>query len=140
MNVLQGMTSKLRSVFMMIAEPRVTRLLYFIIYMSLLVAGILIIVEPPSDFQDVIGSRLVDIFGGFIALGAIFCAFSVLPGIWWLERVGIFALVTGLGVYFLILVGLQSSPIGFSVSFAFLLTFVLRWLDIHGAQLAPREE
>lgn len=126
--------------FLMIAEPRVTRLIHFGIYLSLLVAGVGVMYSPPSTFQEILGVALVHVFGGFIILGGILGAFAVLPGIWWLERAGLIALGTGLALYLIIVVGLQSSPIGVSITLAFLLTFVLRWMDIKGAQLAPREE
>lgn len=130
----------LHFVFMKIAEPRVTRLIHFGIYLSLLVAGVGIMYSPPSTFQEVLGVALVHVFGGFVILGAVLAAIAVLPGIWWLERAGLLALGTGLAMYLVIIVGLNSSPIGFSVTLAFLLTFVLRWMEIKGAQLAPREE
>lgn len=125
--------------FMKIAEPRVTRLLHFGIYICLLLAGIGVMITPPPAFQYIIGHILVYVFGGFIFIGGALSSFAVLPGIWWLERVGLVALSTGMFMYLVILTGLNPSPVSLSVSVAFILTFILRWLEIKDSQLAPRE-
>lgn len=129
-----------KTLFLMIAEPRVVRLIHFGIYLCLLLAGAGIIYSPPGSFQSVLGVSLVYVFGGFILLGAFVAAFAVLPGIWWLERVGLLSLITGMAMYIVILIDLRPSPVGMSISVAFILTFLLRWIDIKGSLLAPRED
>jgi len=127
------------SLFMKIAEPRVLRVLQFGVYICLIVAGGGVLANPPTSFENVIGLSLVYVFGGFLIIGAMLGAFAVLPGIWWLERVGILVIVTGLLMYIVMVVSLQSSSVGIGVSIAFILNFMQRWSEIKGAQLAPKE-
>lgn len=126
--------------FMLIAEPRVLRIIQCAIYICMMFAGVRVLANPPPQFQGVLGIALSLMFGGFLFLGSIFGAIAVLPGIWWLERVGIIALWTGLGIYAVVIVSLGSSPVGITVAIAFGLCFLQRWREIKGAQLAPREE
>ena len=130
----------MRSLFLRIAEPRHLRIMQFGIYVCMIFAGVGVLNDPPSSFESVVGLPLTMMFGGFIAIGSTFAAVAVLPGIWWLERVGIIALSVGLAMYLVMVVALQSSPVGISVSLAFILTFVQRYTEIKGSQLAPREE
>lgn len=125
--------------FMKIAEPRTVRLLHFGIYIALATAGAMILLNPPRSFENILGVALLYMFGVFVFGGAAVAAVAVLPGIWWLERVGLIALGTGMGIYIIIIVCLGTSPIGLSISIAFILTFILRWREIRRYQLAPRE-
>jgi hypothetical protein len=125
-------------VFLKIAEPRVVRLVQFGIYVCMLDAGHYVLTTPPHSFQGVLGQTLVNVFGSFVAGGALLGAIAVLPGIWWLERVGIIALATGLAMYSVIAISLGISPVGFAIGIAFILTFVQRWMEIRRFQLAPK--
>jgi hypothetical protein len=138
--ILDGAHAVFRKYFQLIAEPRVIRLVQFSIYVCMFIAGSNILLHPPKAFQFVLGLVLAYVFGAFITLGSLLGAISVLPGIWWLERVGIIALITGLGIYAIVIISLGSSPMGILVAIMFALTFVQRWLEIKGSQLAPREE
>lgn len=126
-------------VFMKIAEPRVIRMMHFGIYICMMIAGIGVIVRRPDHFESVVGITLLFIFGIFVALGALISAVAVLPGVWWLERVGIIMLTTGMGMYVVIICALGTTPVGVAVAIALTLTFGQRWVEIKGAQLAPRE-
>jgi hypothetical protein len=105
----------------------------------MIIAGAGVLAHPPSRFQFVLGLTLVYVFGTFIFIGAILGSISVLPGIWWLERVGLIALITGMSIYSVAIIALGASPMGIVVAIAFALTFAQRWQEIKGAQLAPRE-
>ncbi|MEX1078872.1 MAG: hypothetical protein WED09_07175 [Homoserinimonas sp.] len=124
--------------FLLIAEPRVVRLVQFGIYVCLLTAGWFVLTTPPRSFEGVLGQSLVTILGCFILVGGTLGAVAVLPGVWWLERVGILALATGLAMYSIIVVTLGASPIGVLMGVAFILTFVQRWMEIRKFQLAPK--
>lgn len=123
--------------YMRIAEPRVVRILYFGIYLCMGVAGTVLVSVPPEQYEDVIGLVLVYILGSFILLGGLFSAVAVLPGVWWLERVGIILLATAMLIYVVIVLSLKGSIIGVAVPIAFMLTFAIRWIDIRKYQLAP---
>lgn len=123
--------------YMKIAEPRVVRLLHFGIYLCMLISGIILVGRPPENYQDIIGLLLVYVLGGFLVLGGLLSAMAVLPGIWWLERVGIILLTTTMAIYVVIVVTLHGSAIGVAVPVAFIFAFILRWIDIRRYQLAP---
>lgn len=125
---------------MKIAEPRTVRLIYFVIYGLLGYAGCRIMRSVPSSLEDVIGHTLVVMLGIFMSVGALMCLIAILPGIWWLERVGIILLWTGLIIYLALVVFLGSSPLGIAVSAVVILFLLIRWIDIKDSQLAPRKD
>lgn len=125
--------------FLKVAEPRVIRIMQFWIYICMGLAGLGVIFSPSERFQEVLSIALVYIFGGFLVVGSALGAIAVLPGIWWLERAGVISLVTGMAIYVVIIVDLGSSAMGIVVALLFGLTFGQRWVEIHGAQLAPKK-
>lgn len=125
--------------FMRIAEPRVIRLMHFLVYLCMLITGIAICFSPPHHLQTVVGLALLYVFAGFVTIGSALCAFAVLPGIWWLERVGIIMLTTSMAMYVVIILTLGTSVVAVAVALALTITFAQRWTEIRGAQLAPRE-
>lgn len=124
-------------VYQRIAEPKVVRLLYFGMFICMVVAGIVLLSMPPEQYQDVVGLTLVYVLGTFLLSGGLFSAVAVLPGIWWLERVGIILLSTAMAIYVVIVLTLHGSVIGVAVPIAFILAFAVRWIDIRQYQLAP---
>lgn len=137
---LQWVHPRVEPWYMKIAEPRIIRLMQFGIYICMFIAGSKIIITPPAQFQTVLGQSLAYMFASFIFLGALFGAIAVLPGIWWLERVGLISLATGMLIYVIVVVSLKGSALGIVTAIAFGLTFIQRWLEIKGPDLAPREE
>ncbi|RFA15825.1 hypothetical protein B7R22_05305 [Subtercola boreus] len=127
-----------RFVFELIAEPRVIRLIMFAIYITFLAAGLLVIQSPSNGIMKVLGPGLVIVFGTFLAVGGLLGSVAVLPGVWWLERGGIIAAVTGLLMYMVIIVVLGTSAIGFPVALMLIGFLVIRWMEIRRYQLAPR--
>jgi hypothetical protein len=126
--------------FMMIAEPRVRRLMYFGIYVGLGILGSSVFVRPPKAIEGEFGLFLVYFFGGLIVGGTLLSAIAVLPGIWWLERSGLYSMAGGVAMYAGMLVVLGTSIIVTVLPTVFILVFALRWLDIKEFLLAPREE
>jgi hypothetical protein len=127
-----------RSAYMKIAEPRVIRIVQFFIYSLLFIAGILVLTDPPRALQDAAGGELYIMgFSLMLIVGALSSGVAVLPGIWWLERAGLVLLGFGLLIYLVMAIKLQSSPMGIVVCMILTLSFVQRWLEIKGAQLAP---
>lgn len=129
-----------KSLFLRIAEPRHIRLLQFGVYGCMMFAGVGVLRDPPGVFEESVGIFLVYVFGIFVALGSILCAVSVLPGIWWLERAGLMALGTGVAMYVTMAISLGASILAPLLSIALVLTFIQRFTEIRGSQLAPREE
>lgn len=124
--------------FLLIAEPRVVRVVQFGVYVCMTMAGHFVLVSTPHSFEGVLGQMLVVVFGTFVMVGGILGAIAVLPGIWWLERVGILSLMTGMAMYSVVVFTLGISPTGFLIGVAFILTFVQRWMEIRRFQLAPK--
>lgn len=127
-------------VYMMIAEPRVRRLLYFAIYSGLLSWGIGSMVHTPKSIEDILGgSILIQVFLSAIIVGSSLACVAVLPGVWWLERAGLLAIGTGIIMYAVIL--LASSSLFMVAMFPIIIVLIctLRWLDIKEYLLAPRE-
>ena len=105
----------------------------------MMIAGFGTIFGPPQAWLNVLGHVLIYVFGGFVFIGALFAAVSVLPGIWWLERVGIIMLTTSMTMYTVVIIALGRSPVSVAVALALTISFAQRWTEIRGAQLAPRD-
>ncbi len=124
--------------FLKIAEPRVVRMIQFGVYVSLATAGWYVLTHPPVSFLFILGPQLVAVFGGFLILGGVAGAIAVLPGLWWLERMGVVALWTGLSIFAVIVVALGISYVGFLISIALAGSLAIRWMEIRRYDLAPR--
>jgi hypothetical protein len=128
------------ALFLKIAEPRVIRLMLFAVYGLAMWGGLVILFTTPEQYVRVIGATLAYVFGSFIVLGSLLSGVAVLPGIWWLERVGIILLATGAAIYAVLLIYLGSSFVPVAFTLALAVCFAMRWVEIRGAQLAPRED
>lgn len=127
-------------IYMMIAEPRVKRLLYFGVYAMLTIAGAGVFFKPPAAIEHLLGGlALVNTFGVFIVLGAIICLITVLPGVWMFERAGLVSLAFGIAMYTVCLLFLGASFLVTILPIVIILICALRWLDIKEYLLAPRE-
>ncbi|QFG08706.1 hypothetical protein PBI_INGRID_31 [Arthrobacter phage Ingrid] len=134
----QWIRAGVHSVYMKIAEPRVIRIIQFFIYMLLLLVGGLLLSKVPANLERAAGGLgFVVAMAIMIALGALCAGIAVLPGIWWLERSGLVLLTFGLLIYIVMIDQLNSSPMGVTICLILILSFVQRWLEIKGAQLAP---
>ncbi|MEO6116023.1 MAG: hypothetical protein ABIP33_06525 [Pseudolysinimonas sp.] len=123
--------------FSKIAEPKVARIIQFVIYVCLFICGLYVLMHPPVSFLFVLGEGLVAVFGSFLVAGGILAAIAVLPGRWALERIGIISLWTGLGLFAIIAAALGISIVGFVIALCLSLSLLLRWLDIRKYQRAP---
>jgi len=136
MHHLQAVVPWAYKLFMKIAEPRVVRLGFFGVYICLMSLGTTILLRPPKSFQniDMLWSVLTlhFVLSSFLILGGLLSAASVLPGIWWLERTGLFVMGSGLLLFCIF----SASPY-VSIAIALVLVFALRWREIRKYQLAP---
>jgi hypothetical protein len=139
--VISSIYKTLFTVYMKIAEPRVKRLIYFVIYALLGTLGAISAFRPNERIAEFLGSQtLIYFYGALIVAGAIVCLFSVLPGIWMFERAGMVGSGTGIVLYVTTLILLGSSPTIVIFPIIIILMFFLRWLDIKDYLLAPRKE
>lgn len=123
--------------FLKIEEPRLIRVLQFVLYVTMATIGGLYLQHPPESYEGVLGLTLAYIFGGLILLGGVLGAFAVLPGIWWLERLAVISLCTGLSIFFVVALSLAASPIAIGVTWALIVSLTIRWFQITDYQLAP---
>lgn len=130
----------LYELYMKIQEPRVYRLLQLGVYICLGVAGLGVSLYPPASMTFILGSVYLQIYGWALFTGSVFASVAILPGIWWLERVGLVLLITSLAIYITIAITLHASSVNVFVSIAFILRFIQRWYEIHRWMLEPRIE
>lgn len=127
------------SLFLKIAEPRVMRLLLFGFYTCLGLYGLGILTNPPKGFEGVLGEALVITFSIFMLGGGAMGLVAILPGIWFIERVGLICLTTAMLIYIVVVAALHLSPVNYCIPSAFIFAFALRWMWIRWAQFAPRK-
>jgi hypothetical protein len=125
--------------FFMIAEPRVMRILLFGFYICLALYGLGILTHPPKGFEQVLDRTLVSVFASFMLGGGALALIAILPGIWFLERVGLICLTTAMLIYIVVVAALKLDPLNYCIPSAFIFAFALRWVWIRWAQLAPRK-
>jgi hypothetical protein len=134
----QWIKTGVHSVYMKIAEPRVVRIIQFFIYALLLLVGVLLLTKIPANLERAAGGHgFVVAMAVMLTIGALCSAIAVLPGIWWMERAGLVLLAFGLLIYVVMVDQLNASPMGVVICLILILSFVQRWLEIKGAQLAP---
>jgi len=134
----QWIKTGVHSVYMKIAEPRVVRIIQFFIYTLLLLVGVLLLNKIPANLERAAGGYgFVVAMAVMLTIGALCSAIAVLPGIWWMERAGLVLLGFGLLIYVVMVDQLNASPMGVVICLILNLSFVQRWLEIKGAQLAP---
>lgn len=132
------MKSLPRKWFLLIAEPRIQRVVQFTIYVLLAIGGYLLVVTPPGKFHAILGYGLVLTFGVFVLGGAVMGAIAVLPGIRWLERAGIVSLFIGLFIFEVLVLALAASSISFVFGLVLALMFVIRFMQIRKFALTPK--
>jgi hypothetical protein len=140
MNKLQKYIPFLFHIYLMIAEPRVRRLMYFVIYACLMVAGAGTFFSPPKYLANSLGGYFwIYVFASFIVVGTVLALVAVLPGIWWLERAALIAVITGVALYTITLLIYGASFLITLLPIIVILICALRLLDIKEYLLAPRE-
>lgn len=90
-------------------EPRVKKLLAAAAYVCAVLAGVHTIREPPSSLQGVLGLALTTAWGLFYLAGGVLGLGTVAQGWWWLERIGIYTIIVGAGLYLLVILYLHYS-------------------------------
>lgn len=83
-----------------IHEPRVSKVIYLVGYLIAIGIGTVTLWRPPTSIETPLGPTLTTIWAALILAGAIGSALAVLPGWWWLERLGIISIAGGALIYF----------------------------------------
>lgn len=123
-----------------ITEPRFASVSYFFIYALMATGGLLVIIEHPGLFVNVLGKMQTYWFGGFVTFGGLAGAVAVLPGWYWLERLAIYGIATGLALYGVVTTSVGITATGLLFSLAFIWGFIVRWNQIRTRQTAPKKE
>lgn len=124
-----------------IAEPRVQRITYLIVYLLHAVGGIGVLWSDPTSITYVLGRWPAVIWGCLLVVGGVFGAVAVLPGWNYIERIGIFGITIGVGMASLLL---WASPPGgvalllWSLVTGWLAIFLYRAWEIRGYTVAPK--
>lgn len=83
-----------------VPEPASDSVLITIAYCLMCVAGISALIDPPRSVYVAFPSQFLIVYwAALLAVGGFSAAISVLPGAYWLERVGSSALALGLVMY-----------------------------------------
>jgi hypothetical membrane protein len=81
-----------------IAEPRVQRVAYFVIYLLQFTAGAALGFVQPRAAEYEFGALITSVWAGFFMLGGLLGAVGVFPGWNFVERVGILSLMIAIGL------------------------------------------
>jgi len=126
------------SQFLRIEEPRIVRIFHFAIYVTLFIGGLFYINEPQGAVYEALGDGIISMSLGLsVVLGGLLGAIAVLPGIWWVERLGIISSASGLLMFLFAFMSVSASQIGAAIIIALVLTLFLRWLEVRKYQRAP---
>lgn len=145
------MPTKALAFWRQFAEYRSVKITMMVYYVIALLGGVVTLAMPPSTISQILGegsSPLVADFlniawGGFFLLGGLLGLIAVMPGWWWLEKLGIRCIWTSIAIYFLCVFPLHFLAEGNRLTQADVILmasgiFVLRYLMIRKYRYEPR--
>lgn len=100
--------SGLERAWMAIREPRVARIIFTIGYLIALLIGIFTLAWPPQTVLKVVGQPLATIWACFILGGGAIGLATIHTRLWNVERLAIYAIMTGMLMYAVIIIYIQS--------------------------------
>jgi hypothetical protein len=95
----QTLKITLHSIWLKVQEPRALSVIYFFAYLAIGLLGMFVATDPPRNVASSLGTGLLTFWGGLLLVGGALGSFSVLPGIWWLERAATLMCMTAVGIY-----------------------------------------
>lgn len=130
------------SIWDMLHEPPVVTAFATVAYAFLAVMGALSIHHPPGTITSELGNLATYSWSGFAILGGLLGTIAAPRGVWWLERVGLYSVMTFLAIYSTTVVNLQINSPGsrwmqlgiLALGWYFV---VSRWDRTKGAALDP---
>ena len=129
----------IRDWFYLIQEPRVVRLIMLAFYTCTAWAGYVAVAESPDLFFKAAGPLIVYSIAGFLILGGILGGIAILPGYWYIEKLGLLSIAFGLLCRAILIQALAGSPLAASLLASTIILVAVRWVSIRGADLAPKE-
>lgn len=122
---------------MLLHEPRSITALMAVAWVVVIIAGIGVITDPPALLAYAATPLLARVWGGLILAGGILGVLGCPPGWWWVERSGILAAGTGLAGFAWVYLR-EDSPMWLTaLHVVLILSLIMRWIRIRGAQLDP---
>lgn len=82
-----------------ITEPRVLKLFYFGAYLLATWVGLVTLIHPPASIEGALGAFITSFWASLIIVGGAAATVAVLPGWWWVERLGVWLILTGAAIY-----------------------------------------
>lgn len=144
---MRAIGMRARALWESITEPRYLKAFYLAVYTVTIGVGIVTLVNPPSSIEGPLGSFLTAFWALLLTTGGVGAASSVLPGWWWAERLSVWLIIFGAGLYAAIIFGIQlAAPPGSSrwtqLGFVIIATtvFFLRLLLTRKWDYEPRRE
>lgn len=90
-----------------IQEPRFVTAIQAIEYVVVVIAGIIALISPPATVTAVMGGTLMHVTGIMLVTGGTIALIGTPGGIWWLERIGLLAILGGLSSYLSVVIHLE---------------------------------
>lgn len=127
--------TRVQRLWLKVHEPRTVSVLRFLMYLGFLFGGLSAVSNPPSSIEGAIGQSAMLTLASLLAFGGFIGAIAALPGIWWLERVALLAIIMSATIYGTIIATLHIQGDGnrslqLSFVFAVILSQFVRWARI----------
>ena len=103
----RGMWGWIRFWWLKVPEPRVVSLISGALYSVMVITGLFTLFLPPQTYQGVFADLVIQLVGYFFIGGGIVGIVGGTLDFWQLERVGVSAMLLGLGFYLYIVANLQ---------------------------------
>lgn len=101
------MIRAVRSLWERVTEPRRLRAFYAVVYAVTLLIGFATLLSPPQSIAGELGPFVTTFWAVLLVLGGFGGLLTVLPGWWWAERLSIWLVFAGLGIYLLVVLSLH---------------------------------
>ena len=133
--------TRTRRLFRWVAEPRVLRTTFFVLYVFHAVAGLSILLAEPGAVVSVLGQWPATAWGVRLTFGGGVGAVAVLPGWNFLERAAIGAIIAGIAMATLLIVAMGLTAVTFALGLlvgAWVVVFGHRLWEIRLYLVAPK--
>lgn len=120
-----------------IAPPAVITGIHAVVYLLQVWLGVYVLTSVPTLSIEVVGSALTNYWGWMCTIGGLLGFLGCVPGVWWLEKIGL-SLVWSAGVIQLLILASSNRSTGHATALVcFMALLVVRWMRIRSAALDP---
>lgn len=123
-------------------EPRKISTYYFVAYVILAAVGAYAFISPPGTIAGAIGDTAMALLSALLVVGGVIGLIAVLPGKYWLERLGVMSISLASVIYLFIILTLHTTTPGNRLLQAGYVAFVLllqgvRWERVKERPFRP---